>query len=298
MGIGAYGNPVGALLLTTGFLYYVLVSCCICEGKGKNAVYILLAFFLQEIGWYAGWLPLGVLGVLVESAVFLLFYSDDRKTCKRAILPGIVLLLLSAGVWSLGSDGYLDVIVAVILYSTLLFVLLSAQRGYFKISRLVLVLLMNGLLAGADMLLTKMTAERNLPRLEAWSAHLFLLCLSVLLFLILEVALRGYEAGYQKRSRDLQEEMLQRQFGEIRDIYLNMRGWRHDYHNHIQVLKTEGHFGDIKENEDFRRFHYRSGEKVYKEFMLHAIGRNLMKYHRFLHHEIEKYEGKKEQKAA
>ncbi len=45
-------------------------------------------------------------------------------------------------------------------------------------------------------------------------------------------------------------------------------------------------------------FNYRSAEKVYKEFMLYAIGRNIMKYHRFLHHEIEKFEGKKEQKAA
>ena len=42
----------------------------------------------------------------------------------------------------------------------------------------------------------------------------------------------------------------------------------------------------------------RTAEKVYKEFMLYAIGRNIMKYHRFIHHEIEKYEGKKEQKAA
>ena len=63
-------------------------------------------------------------------------------------------------------------------------------------------------------------------------------------------------------------------------------------------IQTEGHFGDIKENENFRRFHYRSKEKVYKEFMLYAIGRNILKYHRFLHHEIEKYEGKKEQKVA
>ena len=44
-------------------------------------------------------------------------------------------------------------------------------------------------------------------------------------------------------------------------------------------IQTEGHFGDIKENEDFRRFNYRSAEKVYKEFMLYAIGRNIMKYH-------------------
>ena len=61
----------------------------------------------------------------------------------------------------------------------------------------------------------------------------------------------------------------------------------------IRSIQTEGHFGDIKENEDFRRFNYRSSEKVYKEFLLYAIGRNLNKYHRFLHGEIQKFEGKK-----
>ena len=63
-------------------------------------------------------------------------------------------------------------------------------------------------------------------------------------------------------------------------------------------IQTEGHFGDIKENENFRRFNYRSTEKVYKEFMLYAISRNIMKYHRFIHQEIEQYAGKKEQEAA
>ena len=63
-------------------------------------------------------------------------------------------------------------------------------------------------------------------------------------------------------------------------------------------IQTEGHFGDIKENESFRRFNYRSEEKVYKEFMLYAMGRNIMKYHRFLQHEIEKYKRKKGQKTA
>lgn len=37
----------------------------------------------------------------------------------------------------------------------------------------------------------------------------------------------------------------------------------------IRSIQTEGHFGDIKENEDFRRFNYRGEEKVYKEFMLY-----------------------------
>ena len=63
-------------------------------------------------------------------------------------------------------------------------------------------------------------------------------------------------------------------------------------------IQTEGHFGDIKENENFRRFNYRTSEKVYKEFMLYAIGRNINKYHRFLDNKIQKFEGKSEQKTA
>ena len=66
----------------------------------------------------------------------------------------------------------------------------------------------------------------------------------------------------------------------------------------IRSIQTEGHFGDIKENENFRRFNHRSSVKVYKEFMLYAIGRNLNKYHRFLHKEIQKFEGKQAENAA
>ena len=44
-------------------------------------------------------------------------------------------------------------------------------------------------------------------------------------------------------------------------------------------IQTEGHFGDIKENENFRCFNYRSKEKVYKEFMLYAIGRNIIVFY-------------------
>ena len=42
----------------------------------------------------------------------------------------------------------------------------------------------------------------------------------------------------------------------------------------------------------------REFKKVYKEFLLYAIGRNLNKYHRFLHGEIQKFEGKTGQTAA
>ena len=63
-------------------------------------------------------------------------------------------------------------------------------------------------------------------------------------------------------------------------------------------IQTEGHFGDIKENEDFRRFNYRTSDKVYKEFMLFAIGRNINKYHRFLCAKLKKFEGNLQEKTA
>ena len=66
----------------------------------------------------------------------------------------------------------------------------------------------------------------------------------------------------------------------------------------IRSIQTEGHFGDIKENDNFRRFHHRSAAKVYKEFVLYAIGRNINKYHRFLCNTLQKFEGKAEEKAA
>ena|GEM_PF-6629631 len=41
-------------------------------------------------------------------------------------------------------------------------------------------------------------------------------------------------------------------------------------------IQTEGYLGDIKENKNSRRFNYRSLEKVYREFLLFAIGRNII----------------------
>ena len=82
------------------------------------------------------------------------------------------------------------------------------------------------------------------------------------------------------------------------ESHANIQSEKGILNRQIRSIQTEGHFGDIKENEKFRRFNYRSMEKVYKEFMLYAIGRNINKYHRFLHDKIHKFEGKIEEKGA
>lgn len=45
--------------------------------------------------------------------------------------------------------------------------------------------------------------------------------------------------GFESSAERFQQEVLSRQYDEIRAIYLDMRGWRHDYHNHLQVMKAE-----------------------------------------------------------
>lgn len=42
----------------------------------------------------------------------------------------------------------------------------------------------------------------------------------------------------EKKYMAYQDQIVDRQFSEVRDIYHTMRGWRHDYHNHLQIMKA------------------------------------------------------------
>ena len=82
------------------------------------------------------------------------------------------------------------------------------------------------------------------------------------------------------------------------ESHANIQSEKGILNRQIRSIQTEGHFGDIKENDNFRRFNYRTAEKAYKEFMLYAVGRNINKYHRFLHDKIQKFEGKTREETA
>ena len=92
---------------------------------------------------------------------------------------------------------------------------------------------------------------------------------------------------------------INEQWEELREkSHANIQSERGILKRQTRSIQTEGHFGDIKENENFRRFNYRSADKVYKEFMLYAIGRNINKYCRFLNEKLKKFEGKATKKTA
>lgn len=50
-----------------------------------------------------------------------------------------------------------------------------------------------------------------------------------------------------RRVGRFQNELVDRHYAEVETMYQKMRGWRHDYHNHIQVLKAHVELGRYEE---------------------------------------------------
>ena len=102
-----------------------------------------------------------------------------------------------------------------------------------------------------------------------------------------------YKYDAEKDAEKNKVMKINQQSEELKErSHANIQSERGILKRQTRSIQTEGHFGDIKENENFRRFNYRSADKVYKEFMLYAIGRNINKYHRFLYEKLRKFEGK------
>lgn len=74
-----------------------------------------------------------------------------------------------------------------------------------------------------------------------------LLALEVLLFVSLVGTLSSCYRGFEAQTELFQRDILSHQYEEVKHIYLNMRGWRHDYHNHLQVMKVQIAAGQLEE---------------------------------------------------
>ncbi|MEE3482341.1 MAG: GHKL domain-containing protein [Lachnospiraceae bacterium] len=67
------------------------------------------------------------------------------------------------------------------------------------------------------------------------------LLLVVIFFIILLSVLvirQILKKSYEKAVINYQNKLLSQEMEEVQHIYLTMRGWRHDYHNHMQSIKA------------------------------------------------------------
>ncbi len=54
-----------------------------------------------------------------------------------------------------------------------------------------------------------------------------------------------------KRITKYQNDLINKQYAEVENMYRTMRGWRHDYHNHIQTMKAYLQMQKIEELEQY-----------------------------------------------
>ncbi len=126
-----------------------------------------------------------------------------------------------------------------------LFALLADKREYLKWGNMVLMAVLYALLTAFLWL----TGQKTVVGEEIWR-HAFLaggICAQVLLFFVAEGTLFSYKKSFEVQTEQFQRKVLGHQYEEIRSIYLNMRGWRHDYHNHLQVIKAQLALNNLEE---------------------------------------------------
>lgn len=74
-----------------------------------------------------------------------------------------------------------------------------------------------------------------------------ILVVAVLLLIIVLVIRNVMQKRYERAIINYQNKLLSQEMEEVRHIYMTMRGWRHDYHNHMQSIKAYLAKNEIKE---------------------------------------------------
>lgn len=60
-----------------------------------------------------------------------------------------------------------------------------------------------------------------------------------------------FQKWIDKRIEEYQSDLLQKYCDEVESMYMKMRGWRHDYHNHIQALQASMALGKYDEVNEY-----------------------------------------------
>ena len=80
---------------------------------------------------------------------------------------------------------------------------------------------------------------------------IYLSFLIALTFLLAENNQIFMRKSYEEAATEYQNKILDKQVEEVKNIYFTMRGWRHDYHNHLQKLKAHIMMDQISEANDY-----------------------------------------------
>ena len=80
---------------------------------------------------------------------------------------------------------------------------------------------------------------------------LLIICFAVVLIITIVITHFVTKRVDEKWIFEFQDSVLKKQRDEVENVYNTMRGWRHDYHNHMQTLKAYLSMNQIAEMEAY-----------------------------------------------
>ena len=224
------------------YLYLIYQVGRITKGLVKIGVTIILTMGIYSFFVWMNIRVLGGLAVILIMGLYDLFFDDEPFSNQYfAVLSGGI-PLLARSLFDANVVLY-DQLLFLITFG-LFFVILWRKRQQHNWLSFLGVLVGNGCLIGILLFLEYQSIQRivqPLYGLMTWGVVIF----GFIFFFVQERTLWKYQKGYLFKTNRFQEQLLTQQYEEIQAVYLNMRGFKHDYHNHMQVLKAQMDMGDV-----------------------------------------------------
>ncbi|SHO44864.1 sensor histidine kinase [Anaerocolumna xylanovorans] len=234
------------------YIYYLYQSGNVKKGRARAVVLFLtctsflMLFSLTSLK--------GVWAVITLVLIIYDYCYDEEPFSLNwhyLIAPGA---FMTAGCFFAGKAEFFTEEVMTIILLWLCLFLLTVKRSNKAKGYLIITALVFGGIAAVLGNMGVITGRESTEGIRAGSLSFLyeaVTVLAVLIFILLENSFTGFQKGFEKDSKKFREEVLKHQYEEIKNIYLNMRGWRHDYHNHLQVMKAYLTFDQKKELEQY-----------------------------------------------
>ena len=175
--------------------------------------------------------------MLIPISIVIIYgmYLLNKNPKLNAILVGIIIIAITVLLFFV-LQRYLttskNLVTLLVVDTLIIFILLRLEH---KITFLFLLLFIVSI--GLLLFLTYKYQETSI----------YISFLIATIFLLAENNQIFMRKSYEESATEYQNKILDKQVEEVQNIYLTMRSWRHDYHNHLQKLKAHIMMNQIKE---------------------------------------------------
>lgn len=212
---------VSSTIFILGLVTYMLWMFQIVDNRISR--YVFLALLLGDL-IITNYLNMGKIGwvvALVFIDLYILFYAKDYDKFKMYCIMQISSFALIFCSLCLYKNGHFLDLLPILYFPTLYIIQLWIQKRNPR-----------GLLLGVSFFTILFFHM-------ACNGYKYLMLFSSFIFIyFFQSIYNRISRSFENDTKEFQNQVMGHHYEEVKSIYLNMRGWRHDYHNHIQTLKA------------------------------------------------------------